>query len=88
VEKSGEQVGGLLLVLLSEEETRPLKALPKEHPLITNAMEEMHWWACFKDDYKERQAAREKQRPPAVPEPLWPTWEVAFFHLEPPRAYT
>jgi len=38
-----------------------LQALPKKHPLITDTIEEMQWWACFKDDYKERQAQQEKR---------------------------
>ena len=30
-----------------------LRALPQKHPLVTDAVEQMHWWACFEDDYRE-----------------------------------
>ncbi len=45
-----------------------LRALPEKHPLITDAVEEMHGWACFEDDcreWQEQQAKSAKLHAPA-----------------------
>ena len=52
---------------------KTLKDLPKAHPLITDTVEEMHWWACFEEDYKERQTQQRERRSLDVPEPLLPS---------------
>jgi len=50
---------------LASDKEEALRALPEKHPLVTDAVQQMYWWACFKDDYRERQEKQAKLYAPA-----------------------
>jgi hypothetical protein len=68
---------GLVQVLLIKEDVDAvlergkeavLADLPRKYPLITDAVAEMEWWACFEDFDIEVQEEPEKVSPPVVEE--------------------